>query len=381
MKGKRMGEGGGMMLGVLLGLVGLAPTAEAADVRFCAWVTTDFIDNAAGDHWTTAGADKPGRGFKLRVYNTTTATTEWFDWAEESGTYAGCTDELSLSIFNNYAVFVSSQAKIGNVTVEAYDDRVTPDLATATLVAAYSPPAAGERFDAAPLPGDTESLWNYLVLTTMALEREDGGLGTDTLEIYKDATTMHPVYRGYLHAPDGYQRKFILAHELGHYVSLSLSGGVDRDQTAPKQGCNGGAGIIRKEYQSHAAAEAIATFYAATTFNASGYLDDCTFQPANDVDWDLDLDPDTFPTESYVCIGDPWDGVPDPDNEDWLEDLVILDDDDIDMIQCQGTLVNRSTEYDWVRYLWDMRTIEQVPMSGLGTSGWGRRRPHGILTT
>jgi hypothetical protein len=55
-------------------------------------------------------------------------------------------------------------------------------------------------------------------------------------------------------------------------------------------------------------------------------------------------------------------GVPDTGLEsyvtakDWLEDLVNAS----DPAGCTGTLVNRSTQYDWLRFWWDMYTDQDI---------------------
>src|SRR5690606_34953978 len=64
--------------------------------------------------------------------------------------------------------------------------------------------------------------------------------------------------------------------------------------------------------------------------------------------------------------GDWGSGVQLADARDWLTDLVSADDDwDNDGVQCSGTLVNRGTEHDWMRFWWDMLTDEGIGVGEL----------------
>lgn len=59
-------------------------------------------------------------------------------------------------------------------------------------------------------------------------------------------------------------------------------------------------------------------------------------------------------------------GVQLADARGWLMDLVSADDDwNDDGIQCHGTLLNRGTEYDWLRFWWDMLTDEGIGVGEL----------------
>lgn len=314
---------------LLVALLWLASPAEAAtfSVRFCSWVATDYGDNAAGDVWTTAGLYAPGSGFAMRVENDTLDTVLWEGWATESGTYAGCSPELQLDDGGgsyDYDVKVTSKALIGSITVKSYDDQTTADTLTALVLNNFTPTAT-QRYDLTPLPGDTESRWNFLALVAKGLLTEDGGISSVTLELYKDGTS--PVYihgtTGKLVLPDGYDRKFIVLHELGHFVTFGLSGSISASGNASLNDCDGNAGIVQKEYQSFAAKEGIASFYSAYVLNDHGASDDCEWQPALGVDWDLDGGIDTNNLSAAFCHGDPWSGTPDPDDRDWLRDLIL----------------------------------------------------------
>lgn len=143
--------------------------------------------------------------------------------------------------------------------------------------------------------------------------------------------------------------------------------------------------MLSMEYQSGAAREGWAGFFSAWLWNYSGVPNaDCFFDTHVIHDFDLDGDIDN----NYGDTGgdynvDPWDGalncegtevpsdsvhwpVPMADDienyvydRDWLEDMYVAGACDV------HDLSNRGTQYDWLRYLWDMRTDEGIPIEEL----------------
>ena len=80
------------------------------------------------------------------------------------------------------------------------------------------------------------------------------------------------------------------------------------------------------------------------------------------LDFDLDLSWDYDPNESFPCVGDPL--VDNPNHitdEDWVADVYIWE-------LCEpDTLTNRSSELDWMRYLWLLITEEDMTTQDI----WG----------
>lgn len=118
---------------------------------------------------------------------------------------------------------------------------------------------------------------------------------------------------------------------------------------------------LSKEYQSAAATEGFADFYSAWLWNRKTESD-CVYDRHYDSDFDLDGNLDNQFTNRWVnCEGDPflYDTVPGAApfnmNRDWMESVMN------NTTVCNGISTNRSTQYDWLRYWWDMLTDEGIP--------------------
>jgi len=211
-----------------------------------------------------------------------------------------------------------------------------------------------------------------------------------------------------------WNRKFIIAHELGHVVAMKrMFHRTHTDYTAPLtqkggfQQCVGsykgtydpanpedyvadkdwdtsedtadprGKALLTMEYQSGAAREGWAHFYSSWLWNRKTETD-CFYNTHGVHDLDLDGDIDDNYVDTGVDYEDhDWDGAincegidapsdtADPDHvpvpraddletyvdaKDWLEDM-----DDEGTCGIIG-LSNRGTQYDWQRYFWDMLT-------------------------
>jgi hypothetical protein len=362
----------------------LSPLAGATtyDVRFCAYVEIDYIDLPRGDRWTD-DSDRPARGFRMDVWNDSTNEYVWpssgTGYAIDDDPLAGCTPLLELDDAHVYDVTVYSQAEVDGNYAYAYDDPSTKNLAV-ELVENDFQPTADATEDIGPIDGASEDRWNHLALAAFALYMHDGELTGKHFELYEDdccfadsETKVHVA---------GLNRKFMVAHELGHLVSAKRDddgSGLNQSYAADEDGCDGGGGShgqLTKEYQSASAVEGIADFYAAMTWNIVSESADCEYQRQYGLDWNLDGTPDVNAITGHDCVGDPFSGSPDPvGSKDWLEDLVDADDDDEDEVQCEGTLDNRSTQYDWLRYYWSMVTLQDVPITDLWEI-WDDADPH-----
>ncbi len=222
--------------------------------------------------------------------------------------------------------------------------------------------------------------------------------------------------------------KFLIAHELGHVVAMKRIG--DRELTnydADLDDCMGSfsriggsptqtlgnltdyasdpadpnkndigvfdqKSILTKEYQSGAAREGWADFFAAWMWN-DGDEPDCIFNGVvfNDFDLDGDID-DNFCSDPLDPACDPLDfSVEEPEFDgrfgcegtplehpeitepiatdllrtrvtarDWLEDLDLSTDSYNGSDGSTAVMYNRAVEYDWMRYWWDMYTDEAI---------------------
>ncbi|MEZ4240399.1 MAG: hypothetical protein R3F59_30445, partial [Myxococcota bacterium] len=109
----------------------------------------------------------------------------------------------------------------------------------------------------------------------------------------------------------------------------------------------GGHDLNSKEYQKAAAMEGFASFYAELAFNDDSTNADCYYHHSGE-DWNLNsstLDDDHDPS----CDLGPYDypGATSPiDEYDYLGDYCLA----------TGASDNRATQYDYMRFFWDLHT-------------------------
>ncbi len=161
--------------------------------------------------------------------------------------------------------------------------------------------------------------------------------------------------------------KYTIAHEIGHALQIERdedgfpgTGSPDTEYDLTPGNCytNLRAGDLWEqnslEYQSTAAVEGFADFYAALIFNRNQVDDDCFYATRNVMDWNLD---GTFPTsfENHFpsCDQGPYPvGVAPPipiPSFDYLGNYCLGG----------GSGWNRATVYDYTRFLWDLNTGSQ----------------------
>jgi hypothetical protein len=358
----------------------LAVAASAAtwDVTLCARVNLDYIDIDNGeDRWTDVDtAAKPARGFWARVYDNDTSTYIWPDatnWGvlEAGSTNTGCTPEIPLDSTHDYDLRVRTVATVGGHEIWGYDDETTQATLSTEAITAFAP--TQDDTVVGYLEGSTEARWNHLALMTFALAMHDGLGASETIELYEDSNGCgNATNSGEIHLGNGNdcsKRKFVVAHELGHVVSFWSDPGHTASPTlSDHDDCNGGAGgYLRKNYAKAAFLEGVADLYSALTWNTLTSGSCMWARGSGDFNLDgiedyTDYDPQfsLWPP----CVGDPLDyETPDPDDRDWLEDLVNGDDDDVDGKQCDDELPNRLTDYDFLRYAWEMLTEEGMEVA------------------
>ncbi len=103
----------------------------------------------------------------------------------------------------------------------------------------------------------------------------------------------------------------------------------------------------QKEHQSSAAWEGIAHFYAALAFNDTSESD-CVFVYYKNTDWNLDEEFSPLLIEAAEFAVSCESGPSNNPLPDYLGSY------------CDGTLDNRGTEYDWLRFWWDLETKEGI---------------------
>lgn len=365
----------------------MSPPAEAVAVqrRICLTVDIALTLPDRGDRWTDDTVDKPARGFEVTVDTAGALPVQVYDvYTDGGGAHVGCTPVLTLQSGAVYSATATSEAEISGNHVSSLDG-VYP--ATALLYSTFVPSTTVGPIDMypAPLPGNTDERWNALAIVTYGLYLYDGGVTGADLDIRLGDDAHYDGSVNVLYLLDS-RRKFLVAHELGHFVTEQIAGdvGLVEDYSAPGDGCAGAVNFkgdgtvpshsfLTKEYQSSAAVEGMANFYSALVWNERYHGADCEIATWKPLDWDNSgASPpgepwDALVNEGVPCIGDPWSAPGDfVSDHDWLADLIAAADyDDVDDTGCVGTHLNRSTDYDWLRWGWDMVTVQDVAVQAL----------------
>ncbi|MEQ1564220.1 MAG: hypothetical protein ABMA64_01190 [Myxococcota bacterium] len=265
---------------------------------------------------------------------------------------------------SSYTIKVWSQAQVEGHTIELLDDDTTPLEYSITFSWTVGGPFVTTKTIAT---GDRQ--WNVMTAATFAIHRRDGGLPPQTFTLYN--TICSSGGSCYSASADAVytdsDSKFVVAHELGHYLAhRKLGMGGQSDLGAAYGDCHGlnnpvpSHELQQKEYQSGAFWEGFAQFYASLVFNKTTEAD-CFMQYYKSEDFDLDQDADP---KTVNCAGVPWEDAFGNlmDGGDTTNDPAVGEDDYFfDMTHelpapagCDpgGVVVNRATEYDYARVLW-----------------------------
>jgi len=187
------------------------------------------------------------------------------------------------------------------------------------------------------------------------------------------------------------RHKYFIAHELGHViVMLRMGGRTETDYNAKLNACMGSykqdgtpedvggsseKSLLTREFSAAAAREGWAHFYASWLWNRRTE-NDCYFKSFTVQDFDLDgdidndyTDPDQIGSFSCDSVLSSW-GEPDPTDPlesyvsdyDWLEDMYAYSP---SCPSVSSSTDGHSTQFDWMRYFWDMTSTEEVAPSVL----------------
>lgn len=334
------------MLSLTVLLVATA-SATTYNVRFCAEYSIDFDDaNAIGDDYFIANTDRPARGALVLIQRVSDNEEIFLSYTPWDGTYAGCTPILPLSSDSTYRVSVYSSALVNGNTINVLDNDSTDDLYAFVEFTAYTPWANGTVwFDTSVQPQ-----WNIAAAAGWAMYRRPIGLTGESFDLYTQACDSGGSCRdgnSTKISTGGSNRKYIIAHEFGHLVAYRKNGNVGPSSSYGASPSNCYTDLdqdheaVSMEYQGAAASEGFAHYYAAVAFNLTTEYD-CMFSYYKPVDWDRDADLDEGDAS---CEVEPYSGV---GGADYLGSW------------CSGYLVNRGTEWDWLRFLWDLDTDEGV---------------------
>lgn len=339
---------------------GLPPAARAATVavNFCGRITPSLTDADPdkGDDYLISNDTIAARGAWISVKNTVFGTYAYNGYTPDTGGDIGCTGNVYLDDTQTYRVSMNSKADVNGNELFVWDDHTSPSIYTYVKYFAWSP-SAGTVYITPP----SADQWNILAAASYAMMRSNGGVSGQDFDFATMGCKYEPGYGceygtpagncecgGKLYIGDA-DLKYVIVHEMGHAVSEAANGWANNDKNydADYGACytagNGGHGMNQKEWQSAAVVEGLGHYYAAQAFNNTSGAD-CVFVQYKTTDWDLvggAVNPGEQEGDPINCDGSPYSGI---GAGDYVYQM------------CSPFLSNRGTEYDWLRFFWDLRT-------------------------
>ena len=329
-----------------------AASAATYSVNFCAEYNVDYEDVDIGeDFWTNNSSNKTARGIRVRVRRNSDDDDRYYDYTDYNGSSAGCTGNITLDDDETYLIRVYSQALLDENYVVVRNNPTNNSRFAYTWDSAYRPSAGTTETIVTP----NYAQWRIAAAAGYSQYRRRAGLNGKTYILYDEAyqgqTGVPAIHNRIYIGPTATDRKFVIVHEMGHSLARFKNGGAQpvTNYASSEGDCEseGDWGMNSKEYQSAAATEGFAEFYAAVIWNNDSQTN-CWFYSANETDWDLDGEEDG---NVLNCEFGPVDGISPPitlsptvDGTDYLGDM------------CDGSLDNRATAYDWLRFWWDYTT-------------------------
>lgn len=342
-----------LLLSLVLALVATTPsTATATNVRFCADYKVAFDDVVAGtgDDFFNTNDDKIARGVRVRVTEVG-GSDSYYGYTPYNGSDAGCTPFLNLDPTQAYRVRMYSEALVGTNYIRIRNNPNQNNRFYYDSETDYVPPANGTA--TVGITSSINPVWNVAAATGYAQYRRRGGISNSTYLVFDEpcpGVSGSCATDGYLFV-DGADRnlRYVIVHEMGHVLADKKNGGLDPnlDASAASTFCSeGGSGhrANSREFQSVAADEGFAHFYAAVIFNDDSESS-CGFFYSGLVDWDFD---GTTDTSQIGCEGGPIAGI---DGRDYMGDFCI---------ESGLSNDNRGVEWDWLRHFWDLTTDQGV---------------------
>ena len=331
--------------------------SDRAGVKICIQQMSIFSDAGIGeDFWTsTASTARASRGAWVAILRE--GSYLWVNFvgdgrgAGDPG--SGCTDVLAEppdpSGTYDYTIQIWTVGNVqGNAINTAYNGNPVLDWT-------FTRPLTGNgTFEVTFDPtGNTGKAFDVYMVGAYGLYRHAAGLTDETFRFRLEAGSSNSsvdrvndtVRIGDLRA----DRKFIIAHEMGHLLGDFATGNNDWKTVNTKCHCYessscpaeyGSHTMISKERSRCAVAEGFAHFYAAAVFNS--HTDDspyeCWFHYYKEVGGDS--------TPTVNCELDWPDG---PFDEAYMEN------------NCAVPWVGMGTELDWMRTFWDVLSDQPIP--------------------
>ncbi|MCK6526968.1 hypothetical protein L6R50_05200 [Myxococcota bacterium] len=363
----------------------------------------DYADAIGiGDDFFTDNSNKTGIGALVNVFEEADPgdllggfyASDGFD-----GGTAGCTPFVS-GITGPLDVVVYASAYVRGNFATVFDDPDSLDIHAEGFLVDPDDWADGATV---PITTTIQPHWNILAAAEWALAQVDLDYGFYQIPFYTyGCYVLDPdtdERRGNCAKSDGvyidadppdtgnysFRRKYIIAHEAGHYVHQIANGaaGAATDYSAPlvrcfndwedetkdpyaepmaadphlaSEGDHGNHEMNTREYQSAAVGEGFAHYFAALAFNEIGQ--DCWFEYYNPLNPDWQLDRVLTDGRTLDCAGSATAPLA------YLENMRY------------GPVEDRGTELDWLRFFWSLGQQPGVDHSLL-LSIWDAAEPDG----
>lgn len=370
------------MLGsfMVAGVAWVSTPAWAAtySVKFCTEININFQDAEPGvgdDYVNDDTVDMKASGVRMQVRRNSDNVYLYDALTAATGTSEGCTSTLTLSSTETYTIRALADGRVASDNVKVYEEAPHDSdgwkLEATTLASTFTPTASGTATYTV-----TSQPWSVYAVASHGLKRGNGGIADATYVFRVDPDNSRGrgsvwvceeeiIYMG-----AGSARKYVVLHEMGHAVAHYINGGASasKDYEGPSGNCvsqpDEKHAMNHKEYQSAAVWEGWAHFYAANAYNATTYDADCAFGYWKNLDWDLVNGVESWgePYLAMSCEGSPYPGL---SNSKYMENM------------CDLPHTNFGTEFDWLRFFWDLRTDRQQPfntiaaiLDGSNPEGW-----------
>ncbi len=341
----------------LLALLSLVSAAHASSVSvtFCANYGVNYTDASAsvGDDYFPSNTDKLARGARVKVIRNSDGVEVFNNYAT-SGANDNCTAGMTLDTALTYTVKIVADANVDGTNYVVVRNSATGNVWAGTVLSAYSPPGGGETKQ---ITTALHEAWNVAAAAGWANHYRSGGMTGKTYE-FRTGTSVGNSFQENGGSPFIYIQndtyKYIVVHEMGHevafYANGSALGATTSNYSAAMDGCDTGTGAAHlfntKEYQAAAMNEGLANWYAEITFNDTSSTE-CYYYRSS-IDWDLDgsyVDDSVYIGCEQGPYGPPGSSSP-IDYAKYLGDYCLA----------TGQSNNRATQYDWMRFLWDLST-------------------------
>lgn len=359
---------------LLLGLWLAAPaTAVAAtvNVTLCVDINVDYDHASGGDRFTNNSVNQPARGFRYVVKDNNAGGAIVYDDIlsdGDDGPAAGCSAAFPLTVGGSYKINVHPEGTVDGSDFEHLGGEAK------VLYAAYTP---SWPVTLTPVvDGVLYHSFSQALAMAYALNLHDGGTTGELFQMDDDRTAHGcKTSGGIVHLHGGSNptmSKYTIVHEVGHLVAAKTDGGGahpspgnnslnncqgtgtpgdspndDEDDTAV-------SGLLNKKYMSNSITEGLANFYAAITWNDRDDPD-CDYITNKPHNLDLTGTAEIARDAVISCVDDDDQGSPDYfDGVNWLDDLI----DASDALGCTTPRTNRSTTFDWLRYLWALHNTD-----------------------